>query len=66
MTAHWIDPISRERRRGVLACKRMTGKVTFPVLAKALEDIHTEFGIQNKVCTLFLILWPWIVSSNKY
>jgi len=49
VTAHWIDPISLERCSVALACKQLKGSHTFDVMACALNEIHSEFGIQNKV-----------------
>ena len=49
VTAHWIDVNSLERRCVALACKRLKGSHTFDVLASALEDIHAEYAIREKV-----------------
>ncbi|KAI7789260.1 hypothetical protein IRJ41_001648 [Triplophysa rosa] len=49
VTAHWVDPNSLERCSVALACRQLKGPHTFDVLACALNDIHAEFGIQNKV-----------------
>ena len=49
MTAHWINPENLQREDVALACRRITGRHTFDVLAKAINDIHTEYHIQNKV-----------------
>ena len=49
VTAHWIDVDSLERRSVALACKRLKGSHTFDVLASALEDIHAEYAIREKV-----------------
>ncbi|MCI4382876.1 hypothetical protein PGIGA_G00019840, partial [Pangasianodon gigas] len=48
-TAHWVDPNSLERCSVALACRQLKGPHTFDVLACALNDILSEFGIQNKV-----------------
>ena len=50
VTVHWIDPESLERKWAALACRRLRGSHTFDVLAAALEDINTEFGICQKIC----------------
>ncbi len=49
VTAHWVDPKSLERCSVALACRQLKGPHTFDVLACALNDIHSEFGIQYKV-----------------
>ena len=36
-------------RSAALACRRLRGSHTFDVLAGALEDIHTEYAIRQKV-----------------
>ncbi|KAL6471739.1 hypothetical protein MHYP_G00203890 [Metynnis hypsauchen] len=49
VTAHCFDPNSLERCSVALACKQLKGSHTFDVLACALNDIHSEFGIQNNI-----------------
>ncbi|KAM4724785.1 uncharacterized protein FYW61_013082 [Anableps anableps] len=49
MTAHWLDPKTRTRRRAVLACSRIKGHHTFHVLAKAVVETHCKFNLQDKV-----------------
>lgn len=52
LTAHWINPESLERHSAALACKRLKGSHTFEVLANAMNDIHSEYEIRDKVvCT---------------
>ncbi|KAL1277390.1 hypothetical protein QQF64_024063 [Cirrhinus molitorella] len=52
VTAHWINPGSLERHSAALACKRQKGSHTFEVLASAMNDIHSEYEIHDKVvCT---------------
>ncbi|XP_072844597.2 uncharacterized protein LOC110090652 isoform X1 [Pogona vitticeps] len=52
VTAHWISPTTLKREFGALACKRLKGGLTYSVLAKALRDVHLQYGIHNKVvCT---------------
>ena len=36
-------------RSAALACRRLRGSHTFDVLAGALEDIHSAYGIRQKV-----------------
>ena len=49
VTAHWFDPESLERFSVILACRHLRGSHTFDVLAHALDDIHSEYGIRNKI-----------------
>ncbi|XP_047675243.1 uncharacterized protein LOC125145657 [Tachysurus fulvidraco] len=49
VTAHWIDPDSLKRCSAALACKQLRGSHTFDVLASALNDIHSEFEIREKI-----------------
>ena len=49
VTCHWIDRTSLARCSAVLACRRMKGSHTFDVLAAALEEIHSEYQIREKV-----------------
>ena len=50
VTVHWIDPATLQRKSAALACRRLKGSHTFDVLAAALEEVHTEYGIRQKVC----------------
>ena len=49
VTAHWVNSTDLTRRSAALACRQLRGSHTFDVLATALNDIHTEYGIRNKV-----------------
>ncbi|XP_052463040.1 uncharacterized protein LOC128020264 [Carassius gibelio] len=49
VTCHWIDNTSLERHSAALACRRLKGSHTFDVLAAALEEIHSEYHIREKV-----------------
>ena len=49
VTAHWIEPQTLTRRCAALACKQLKGSHTFTALASALNDIHTEFNIREKI-----------------
>ena len=51
MTAHYIDPVNLKRKMGALACRRLKGKHTYDVIAKQIEVVHVEFGIETKVCS---------------
>lgn len=50
ITVHWIDTTTLKRESAALACRRMKGKHTYDVLAKAINSIFLEYHIQNKVC----------------
>lgn len=49
VTAHWIDAESLERKSVALACRRVTGRHTYEVVADALEDVHSKFNLRGKV-----------------
>lgn len=49
VTCHWIDNNSLERHSAALACRRLKGSHTFDILAAALEEIHSEYHIREKV-----------------
>ncbi len=49
VTAHWFNPQTMQRSCAALACKQLKGSHTFHALAGALNDIHTEFNIREKI-----------------
>lgn len=49
MTVHWLDPNTRVRKMAVLACERIMGSHTYDVLAQVMANIHSQFGIEDKV-----------------
>ncbi|CAI5646499.1 uncharacterized protein LOC109202921 [Oreochromis niloticus] len=49
VTCHWIDDISLERHSAALACRPLKGSHTFDLLAAALEEIHSEYHIREKM-----------------
>lgn len=49
ITAHWIDPESLQRQSAALACRRLKGSHTYNTLASALNEIHTEYNIREKI-----------------
>ncbi|KAF2365032.1 Zinc finger BED-type [Trinorchestia longiramus] len=49
MTVHWLDPNTRDRKMAVLACKRIMGSHSNDVLAQVMDNIHRQFGIEDKV-----------------
>ena len=52
MTVHWLDPVTLARNSNGLACKRITGKHTYDVLADSIERILSKFKIQNKTACI--------------
>ncbi|XP_067210351.1 zinc finger BED domain-containing protein 4-like isoform X2 [Linepithema humile] len=50
ITIHWVNPETLERESAALACRRMKGKHTYDVLARAINSVFLEYHIQNKVC----------------
>uniref|UniRef100_A0AAR2KCB7 HAT C-terminal dimerisation domain-containing protein n=1 Tax=Pygocentrus nattereri TaxID=42514 RepID=A0AAR2KCB7_PYGNA len=49
VTAHWFNPQTLQRSCAALACKQLKGSHTFSALAGALNDIHTELNIREKI-----------------
>lgn len=49
VTAHWFNPQTLQRSCAALACKQLKGSHTFSALAGALNDIHTDFNIREKI-----------------
>ena len=49
MTAHWIDPADFSRKKAALACKRIKGRHTYDVVAEAIEEVHSAYGLTHKV-----------------
>ncbi|XP_051792179.1 E3 SUMO-protein ligase ZBED1-like [Erpetoichthys calabaricus] len=49
VTCHWIEEESLERRSAALACKRLRGSHTFDMIASALDDVHCQYKIRDKV-----------------
>lgn len=50
ITVHWIDSKTLKRGSAALTCRRMKGKHSYDVLAKAINSVFLEYHIQNKVC----------------
>ena len=42
VTAHWLNAQTFERRSAALACRRITGRHTFDVIAKMLASVHVS------------------------
>ena len=49
MTVHWFDK-DLERQSAALACRRLRGSHSYALLAKSVNEIHSEYGIRSKVC----------------
>ena len=49
VTAHWFNPQTMQRSCAALACKQLRGSHNCSALAGALNDIHTEFNIREKI-----------------
>lgn len=49
VTLHWINRDTLKHNKAALACKRLKGKHTFDVTASELEQIHSSYGLLNKV-----------------
>ena len=49
MTVHWIDPVSLKREKTVLGIKEIVVQQDGTYLAKAMMDLHQEFGLSKKV-----------------
>lgn len=52
MTARWIDPDNLQQCSAALACLQLKGSHTFDVLAAAIQEIHFEFAIHEKVACM--------------
>lgn len=49
VTVHWINRDTLNHHKAALACKRLRGRHTFDVIAAELEQIHSSYGLLNKV-----------------
>ena len=49
VTVHWFDK-DLKRQSAALACRRLRGSHSHDLLAKSLNEIHSEYGIRSKVC----------------
>ena len=49
VTLHWISEDTLERKKAALACRRVRGRHTYDVIGQEIEDIHSAYGIGNKV-----------------
>jgi hypothetical protein len=49
MTVHWVNSTSLKREKAVLVIKEIFVRQTGDYLAKAMLDLHQEFGLSSKV-----------------
>jgi hypothetical protein len=49
MTVHWLNPNSVKREKAVLGIKEICAQQTGDYLAKAMMELHQEFGLSGKV-----------------
>ena len=49
VTLHWISRSTLERNKAALACRRIRGRHTYDVIGAEIENIHSSYGILNKV-----------------
>uniref|UniRef100_A0A3Q4HMB2 HAT C-terminal dimerisation domain-containing protein n=1 Tax=Neolamprologus brichardi TaxID=32507 RepID=A0A3Q4HMB2_NEOBR len=45
---HWINS-TLQRNKAALACKRIKGSHTYDVIGAEIEEIHSSYGLQDKV-----------------
>ena len=50
VTCHWLDTVTLQRKSVCLSIRRIFGKHSYDLLARHLEEIHGEFGLQDKTC----------------
>uniref|UniRef100_A0AAZ1X1Q2 HAT C-terminal dimerisation domain-containing protein n=1 Tax=Oreochromis aureus TaxID=47969 RepID=A0AAZ1X1Q2_OREAU len=49
VTLHWISRTTLERHKVALACRRICGRHTYDVIGTEIENIHSSYGLLNKV-----------------
>uniref|UniRef100_A0A672F911 BED-type domain-containing protein n=1 Tax=Salarias fasciatus TaxID=181472 RepID=A0A672F911_SALFA len=49
MTAHCINPTDFSRQKAGIACTWIKGRHTYDVVAGAIEQVHSSYGLSNKV-----------------
>ncbi|RXG58062.1 hypothetical protein Avbf_09089, partial [Armadillidium vulgare] len=52
MTVHWIVPVILNREKAVLGIKEVIVQQRAPFLARAMMDLHHEFGLTKKVISM--------------
>ena len=50
VTIHRLEQESLQRKGGCLAMRQLSGRLTYGMLAKTLENINMEFGLTDKIC----------------
>uniref|UniRef100_A0A3Q2PK85 BED-type domain-containing protein n=1 Tax=Fundulus heteroclitus TaxID=8078 RepID=A0A3Q2PK85_FUNHE len=49
LTVHWISESTLERNKAALACWKICGRHTYDVIGAEMENIHSSYGLLNKV-----------------
>uniref|UniRef100_A0A3P9D5A2 BED-type domain-containing protein n=1 Tax=Maylandia zebra TaxID=106582 RepID=A0A3P9D5A2_9CICH len=49
VTLHWISRTTLERHKVALACRQIRGRHTYDVIGTEIENIHSSYGLLNKV-----------------
>ncbi|KAI2647786.1 E3 SUMO-protein ligase ZBED1 [Labeo rohita] len=49
VTLHWISRSTLQRHKAALACRRICGRHTYDVIGAEIENIHSSYGLLNKV-----------------
>ncbi|CAI5662784.1 unnamed protein product [Oreochromis niloticus] len=49
VTLHWISRTTLERHKVALGCRRICGRHTYDVIGTEIENIHSSYGLLNKV-----------------
>uniref|UniRef100_A0AAZ1XBT5 BED-type domain-containing protein n=1 Tax=Oreochromis aureus TaxID=47969 RepID=A0AAZ1XBT5_OREAU len=49
VTLHWISRTTLERNKVALACRRIRGRHTYDIIGTEIENIHSSYGLLNKV-----------------
>uniref|UniRef100_A0A3Q2NTB9 HAT C-terminal dimerisation domain-containing protein n=1 Tax=Fundulus heteroclitus TaxID=8078 RepID=A0A3Q2NTB9_FUNHE len=49
LTVHWISESTLERNKVASACRRIRGRHTYDVIGTEIENVHSSYGLLNKV-----------------
>uniref|UniRef100_A0A3Q2P448 HAT C-terminal dimerisation domain-containing protein n=1 Tax=Fundulus heteroclitus TaxID=8078 RepID=A0A3Q2P448_FUNHE len=49
LTLHWISKSTLEHNKAALACRKICGRHTYDVIGAEIENIHSSYGLLNKV-----------------